>query len=527
MNTIDCQEIRFKNSSIVWVGVVATSIVFIIYFWDVIQLLFSNWLGTAEYSYGIIMPFVSGFFIWHQRNSLSKYTYTGSWLGFLLVLTGIVIYIVGELSALQIFEEYSIFIVLMGLVWSVVGYSIFKRIWIPIILLFFTIPLPSFLYQGISARLQLLSTHIGVSFIRFWNISVYVEGNVIDLGSMQLQVAEACNGLTYLFPLTSVAFICAYIYHAEFWKRLIIFLSSIPITILMNSFRIGVIGVFVEYFGKSMAEGFLHDFEGWIVFMGCIGIIVIIMWALTQIGHQNKPFNQVFGLSNPELVPVGTVYFNRFLPTQYWFASILLLVATMLSPLHNTRIEQIPVRAEFIDFPMNIEQWSGKRLALDQKYIDSLKFKDYILADYKSNDDLPPVNLYSAYYVSQRKGESIHSPRSCLPGGGWKIENMEEISIGIDKETRNVFKVNRVLIQKGEDRQLVYYWFKQRGRDITNEYLAKWYLFIDGLTRNRTDGALIRLTIYIPYNIDIKDIELKLDRFLRLIYPILDRFIPD
>ena len=120
-----------------------------------------------------------------------------------------------------------------------------------------------------------------------FGISVYLEGNVIDLGSYKLQVVEACSGLRYLFPLVSLSFIAAYIYHGAFWKKAIIFLSSIPITVLMNSFRIGVIGVLVEYGGPGQAEGFLHDFEGWIIFMACIAILVLEM-AIPGQGWQGK-----------------------------------------------------------------------------------------------------------------------------------------------------------------------------------------------------------------------------------------------
>ena len=98
---------------------------------------------------------------------------------------------------------------------------------------------------------------------------------MIDLGTYQLQVVEARSGLRYLFPLMSFGFLIAYIYRGPVWQKLIIFLSTIPITVLMNSFRIGVIGVTVEYFGIAAAEGFLHDFEGWIIFMTCLGVLLL------------------------------------------------------------------------------------------------------------------------------------------------------------------------------------------------------------------------------------------------------------
>jgi exosortase D (VPLPA-CTERM-specific) len=340
-------------------------------------------------------------------------------------------------------------------------------------------------------------------------------------------VAEACSGLTYLFPLTSVAFICAYLYRVEFWKRVVIFLSSIPITILMNSFRIGVIGVLVEYWGKPMAEGFLHDFEGWIVFMGCTVILVAEMWVLARIGPHPKSLGEVFGLVLPEPWPAGTIFCDRVLPNQFWLSSAFLLAAVGASPFLDQRQELTPARSEFLDFPMKINQWTGKRQILDQHYIDTLKFEDYLLADYLKSGDLSTVNVYLAYYASQRKGESIHSPRSCLPGGGWNIQSLEQIPINVENDKSHALTVNRAIIQKGEDKQLVYYWFRQRGRNITNEYQAKWYLFWDGLTKNRTDGALIRLMIDVAPNQDIEFYDKRLADFLGILMPDINRFVPD
>lgn len=510
-----------------WFGISVLATLFVIFFWKIINLLINNWLGSAEYSHGILLPFVSAFFIWQKKNQLTHFNYEGSWLGLTLLLAGILVFILGDLASLQILLEYAFLVVLIGGVWAVVGNPIFKIIWIPLVLLFFAIPLPSFLYQSLSAKLQLLSSELGVYFIRLWGISVYLEGNVIDLGAMQLQVAEACSGLTYLFPLTSVTFICAYLYRVAFWKRVFIFLSSIPITIFINSFRIGIIGVLVEYYGKSQAEGFLHDFEGWIVFMGGTAIIVAEMWLLTKVGDNPKPLREVFGFNYPEPCPVGTKFLDRQFPKQFWIANCLLVLAIALSLVIGQRQEIIPHRLEFAKFPMKIGDWKGARQVMDQQYIDSLKFEDYLLADYWKQGEPVPVNFYSAYYSSQRQGESIHSPRSCLPGGGWVIKSLDQISFYSIVNDRSPLKVNRALIQKGDERQLVYYWFRQRGRNITNEYLAKWYLFWDALTRNRTDGALIRIVTFVPKNEDIRITEKRLNDFIYVASLKLSQFIPD
>jgi len=209
------------------------------------------------------------------------------------------LYLAGELSALYVIVQYSFLVVLAGLILALLGWRAFKIIWAPLVILLFMIPLPNFIYQGLSGQAQLISSKLGVSIIRLCDISVLLEGNVIDLGSYKLQVAEACSGLRYLFPLMSLGFIAAYLFNGAFWKRLMIFISTIPITILMNSFRIGVIGVLVDRWGISMAEGFLHDFEGWVIFMACTGVLIAEMWALAKIGKNPRSLAEVFQLNFP------------------------------------------------------------------------------------------------------------------------------------------------------------------------------------------------------------------------------------
>jgi exosortase D (VPLPA-CTERM-specific) len=499
----------------------------ILLFWPTLTYLFEVWTTTEEYSHGLMLPAISAFLIWRKHKELAEVEFTGSNWGIAVLVGGIGLFLIGELSSLVTVQQYAFLIALFGAVLACLGWRAFKIIWIPLFFMFFAIPLPVFFYKGLSATLQLWSSALGVAFIRVCNISVFLEGNVIDLGSMQLQVAEACNGLRYLFPLTSVAFICAYFYQAAFWKRAVVFLSSIPITLLMNSFRIGVIGVLVEYWGKSMAEGFLHDFEGWIVFMGCTAILVGEMWLLKLIGGDSRPLSEVFGISFPEAWTPGTRFRDRTLPKQYWVTGAILLMGFLVSLPVERRTEIIPERAAYLEFPMQLGEWRGQRQALEQKYLDVLKLDDYVMADYVRQGDRFPVNFYSAYYATQRKGESIHSPRTCMPGGGWEIQSLETIIPKGFEQSGGQFKINRAIIQKGPDRQLVYYWFRQRGRNITNEYLAKWYLLWDAITMNRSDGALVRLTTFVPENQDMDGAEQRLVDFLHGIEPQLERFIAD
>jgi len=492
--------------------------------------------NREEYSHGYLIPLISFWFIWQgSKQLLEASKQGGSWVGFAIVLFGLLLGFVGELATLFIITQYAFLVTLFGLALSFVGWQGMRWLWFPLSYLFFMIPLPNFIYNNLSSQLQLISSWLGVLVIRAFDISVNLQGNVIDLGVYQLQVVEACSGLRYLFPLMSFGYLCAYLFKGKFWMRAVLFLSTIPITVLMNSFRIGVIGVLVEYWGIEQAEGFLHDFEGWIVFVGCLGILYIEMRILAKLFIKEKDFSKVFVVDaffssvpdsgqNQDQKHFEPVY----LPKSFVAACIALILMIPAAAFVGDRQEQTPERSRFTNFPLSIDDWHGVEVGMGQEYIDTLKFDDYIIGNYSKRNDHVPVNFYVAYYASQRKGASAHSPKSCIPGDGWRIGDFNQRSIdGIASANGELLKVNRAVISKGKNKQLVYYWFQQRGRIITNEYLVKWYLFWDALTKKRTDGALVRLVIALPDGMNESQGDQKLAEFLRDVFPLLKNYVPD
>lgn len=504
-------------------------------FSDALQYMASQW-EKEEYSHGYLIPVISFWFIWSNKEAVSKYFGEGGWFGVFIVVVGLAVGLMGELASLYVITQYAFLLILYGLALSLVGWKGTRLLWFPLAYLFFMIPLPAFLYNNLSSQLQLISSQLGVMVIRLFDISVFLQGNVIDLGVYKLQVVEACSGLRYLFPLTSFGFLCAYFFRAKLWMRVLVFLTTLPITVLMNSLRIGIIGVLVEYGGIEQAEGFLHDFEGWVIFIGCLAVLFAEMWLLVKLFIPGKTFSDVFVvdaeisketlLENAEINSTSdSLIFG--LSKSYLAACGLLLIMLPLSILLGGREDETPNRQRFATFPLQLESWKGVEVGMEQKFIDTLRFDDYIIGNYSLKGDRQPVNFYVAYYASQRKGASAHSPKSCMPGDGWQIGDFEQRQIGsLSTAIGEPLVVNRTVISKGESRQLVYYWFQQRGRVITNEYLVKWYLFWDALTQQRTDGALVRLVVTLPQGSSEVEADKKMADFLNVIFPELEKYVP-
>ncbi|WP_347985719.1 VPLPA-CTERM-specific exosortase XrtD [Methylomonas sp. AM2-LC] len=487
----------------------------------------SVWLNVEEYSHGFFIPCITLYLIWIRRSELQLVaSVKDSQLGLIVMLFGMLLFLLASLAVFRVFEQYAFLITLYGLFAVIFGSKGLRTFYIPLLFLLFMVPLPSFVLSNLSTKLQLISSWLGVEFIRTCDIMVYLEGNVIDLGSYKLQVVDACSGLRYLFPLSSLAFLCAYLYKGPIWQKWLVFLSSMPLTVFMNSFRIGVIGVMVDNWGTAMAEGFLHDFEGWVVFLLCMLLLFIEMWLLTRLSGRKQAFNELVQIPDAWLAESKTgvthVVFNRSI----FAVLLLLLVGGGISESIKGRVDIIPQRKAFVNFPAQIDSWVGHNELLGPEYLAQLKLTDYVITNYVKPGEKQAINFYSAYYQSQRKDAAVHSPRSCIPGDGWQIVQYEERSFPELQLEGQPLVVNRAIIEKGENRQLVYFWFQQRGRLLTNEYLVKWYLFYDAITLNRTDGALVRLVINLDKSEDPAVVEQRLQAFLKAILPKLPDYLP-
>ena len=475
--------------------------------------LVERWLRETEYSHGIVIPFISAYIISERWRAIRACATNGSAWGVLIIVAALLLYLVGEVSALFAVIQISFVLLLWGGALAFLGWRSTQYLSAPIFILFFAIPLPYFLEVMLTAKLQLLSSQLGVLFIGWMGMPVFLSGNVIDLGRYQLEVVEACSGLRFLYPLMSVGFIAAYFYRAHWLKRGLVFLSTIPITVLMNSLRIAVTAALVERYGLAAAEGTVHDAEGWVVFAFCLAFLcleIIVLERLTTrrslsdiLGVVPEQRQQAFCLRS------GAVY----------GAITLLALTVTVSWLFEQRQGVAPPATHLALFPQALGDWQGEPFPLEARVANKLKLSDYMMMNFKHPLRVEPINLYVAYYANQRKGESPHSPRVCMPGGGWVIESFERVILNGDN-------VNRAVIVKEGQKQLVYYWFSERGEIVANEYHKKWLLFKAFIYSGRTDGALVRVTIPVVDNRQLAESDQKIQEFIALIRSPLATFLP-
>ena len=188
-----------------------------------------------------------------------------------------------------------------------------------------------------------------------------------------------------------------------------------------------------------------------------------------------------------------------------------------------SRGEAVPLRRSFQEFPFQVGTHRGVEKGLEPEIITKLGVTDFMMRHYTASDR-PPIWLYVGYYASQRTGVIIHSPKNCLPGTGWSIVRSEHVIIDVPGSAPPGITVNRVVVAKGQDRQLVLYWYQERGRVVASEYWGKAYMVWDSIMRTRTDGALVRVSA--PVVRSEEEAYREAADFSRRFFPLLTEFLP-
>ena len=507
---------RAANGLLIAVLAAATGMLF----HNAIVFTLATWRNVEEYGYGFFIPVIALFLVWQKRGELRELAPRGDYGGLIVLVLALALLALGEISSVRLFSQYGFIVALLGLSVCWLGWRGSGVIAFPLAFTLYMVPLPQFLFRELSQQMQLLSSALGVALIRLADISVYLEGNVIDLGSYKLQVVQACSGLRYMFPLMALGSLAAYCFKVETWKRLTVLASIAPLTIVINSLRIALIGVSVEHGGAAMAQGLLHDAEGLFMFGVCVALLLGQMALLARVGPHPRPLREVFVIDWPD----GAGPSPHRVPAPALAAALLLVIAALVAAALPQRQQTTPARAPLAAFPLELPGgWNGRPGRLEPEVLAELAVDDHLVADYQRTRE-PPVNFYVAWYDTQSGGQSTHSPRTCIPGGGWTIKSIGERSIA---SADGALRVNRALIQRGDERQLVYFWFRQRGRSLTSELAVKWYILVDSLRRNRSDGALVRLVTPLSALEDEDRADARLQAFAVASAPRLVLHLPD
>ena len=212
---------------------------------------------------------------------------------------------------------------------------------------------------------------------------------------------------------------------------------------------------------------------------------------------------------------------------QFYIAVVLLIVGIFLIQ-RVPHGKSMPLQKDILSFQDQIGPWKGgQHQPFEPKILDVLRVDDYLNRVYYNNDGMW-ISLYVGYFRDQISGETIHSPRNCMPGSGWNFIENREVTLDTKGDRPLKIKAFRSILVSGKQRMLTYYWYQSRGRFVTSEYWHKIYLVLDAIRYNRTDGALVRVLAPLPKEGSIEEIETQVQDFIMNFTPSLqyDYFPP-
>ncbi|WP_353346817.1 VPLPA-CTERM-specific exosortase XrtD [Litorivita sp. NS0012-18] len=500
-----------------------------VFFQEGLNALLAAW-QLPEYSHGPLIPVLSGLLFLRQLKTEPVHlgAQNDRWPGLLLLGVALAFGALGKLAQIDDITAYATILWVGAVLLISFGWQQGKHFWPPVLHLVYMLPLPGVLYYKLSTFLQAVSSELGVWFLHVLGVTVFLEGNIIDLGVYKLHVAEACSGLRYLFPILSFSYIFAVLYKGPMWHKAVLLISAAPITVFMNSVRIALAGVIVERWGPEHVEGFSHFFEGWVIFMACVVILFLLAWLMLFI-HPDKPsLPDALDLDTDGLV-TQMARLRLVQPSRALILGTLMVTAAAAVWYMRPAVETVqPSREPFALFPRQMGEWKAgpPKPPLSAAVEQVLGADDYHSIDFFSSKEAAKVEFFSAFYKDQTKG-GTHSPEICLPSAGWEIAWLERVDIAPEVGFDAPYMINRAVIQKSTNRMLAYYWFEQHGRHVAWDFAAKFYLLYDGITMGRTDGALVRLITPIARGETEEEAEARLQKMFKETVQVLPRFVPN
>lgn len=283
-----------------------------------------DWWTDENYSHGLLIPFVIGYFVWSQRDRLARLAGNPAMIwGLVGVVSGLLALWAGTAGAELFVQRISLVLMLTGTVLYFWGFGVLRLMIVPLFLLLLAIPIPSIVFNKIAFPLQLFASRCAVWAMTLFDIPVLRQGNVIELMPLgaretkKLEVVEACSGIRSLMTLVTLAVVFAYFTHPRdegggdnhsngqnapgimtsafrrlksygFWRSAVLVGSAVPIAIFTNALRVSGTGVLARYYGTKVADGFFHSFSGWVIYVVAFLMLFGVGWLLDRV----KPRSQ-------------------------------------------------------------------------------------------------------------------------------------------------------------------------------------------------------------------------------------------
>lgn len=265
-----------------WLPICMFAALLLLLFAPVLVSMATEWGTDEDMGHGMFVPVIAIWIAWQQRDELSKLPLKSSNWGFVFLLWGGLQLFIATLGVELFLARTAFLISLVGVILTVWGMPMLRALAFPLFLLIFMIRIPAIIFNQITFPLQLFASSVAETALSLIGIPVFREGNILELPSQRLSVVEACSGIRSLLSLTFLSLVYGYFFESKTWLRIVLFLSTVPIAIGANAFRVTLTGVLSEY-KRELAEGFFHAAEGWVIFMIALVSLVFLHQLINRI----------------------------------------------------------------------------------------------------------------------------------------------------------------------------------------------------------------------------------------------------
>lgn len=272
-----------SRSWVVWFTILLSLLVLL--YASVLKLLVAQWWTDPNYGHGFFVPLFSGYILWHQRERWTKSEIEPSNFGLLVMLGAVALLFIGSLGAELFTSRFSLLVLIAGIILFLAGWKMLRAVVFPLAFLIFMIPIPVIIYNQITFPLQLIASRLATVWLEVVGVPVLRDGNVLVLSNFSLEVAEACSGIRSLMSLIALAVAYGHLAEPRRWVRYALVVLMVPSAIVTNAMRIMGAGVLAHKFGPQAAEGFLHQFSGWVVFLATLVLIFLCHWILRHVAQ--------------------------------------------------------------------------------------------------------------------------------------------------------------------------------------------------------------------------------------------------
>ena len=477
--------------------------------------LVGQWWSNDIYSYGFLIPGISGYFVWILRKKLFQFPLVPNYsLGLSILLLGLFVLLTGEVGGVVVLQWLSLIISLTGLVLLLMGTHFLRKLWFPIAYLLFMIPFWEIVTDRLHFPLQNLSAIIGAALLNLIDIPVYQNGVYIQLPNITLQVARVCSGVSYLLAVVAISLPTA-IFFLEGWFRRILLISiAVGIAILSNGLRIALIG-FLFYHGLSGGDthGPFHVLQG--LFVSAVGYAAIFLglWILS---------NRSSASSNRPTKSRTTKFLSPRVPGSkgLLFPAVCVVILLMLagSYIHFHTPSRTPLKMSLNLFPLQIGEWNGKEVPSFFTNYREVGVDEELSRIYETSSG-DSVRIYVGYFEYQKQAKELISYKTT------ELHNhATKIKVGMNP--RGYVEINKVIQKDGTINRLTLFWYNFNGRVVKDVYTAKFYTVWDAFTRGRTNGAVIILTTDFYEKDNVSAVFSKTEDFVGKIYQLLGNYLP-